>query len=251
MLPDLKERPQVNRTRVVSSAIPGAAESIDKSGIFRITHKKKRPWNAGRGMGTNLVDDSDSDLEASSSEGESPIRGAGHLLGGGTARTRGIRGAAAAAQSAMRKNYNERSPSPESAPALPPQNRTTSLRFKADPVWEDYDDYDERVGLTVKVKMPRERFRQWWREWKKNLPAREAEMQMRAKRQQMEALQQAQRASATPGPGQLMGPPSTPGMSGRGLPGSGAATTSRPNSRLGDGMGVMTPTPATGLSVRR
>ena len=185
-----------------------------------MTQKKKRPWNAGRGMGA--ADDSDSELEASSSEGESPIRGVGHLLGGGTSRTRGMRGAAAAAQTAMRRNYNERSPSPEVEKSLPPQRRETSLRFKADPIWEDYDSQDERTGLTVKLKMPRERFRQWWREWKKNLPQREQEAAMRLRRHQMEMMQQ--RASATPGPGQLMGPPHTPGMGGaRGLPGTGRA----------------------------
>ncbi|KAL9090807.1 MAG: hypothetical protein Q9159_001748 [Coniocarpon cinnabarinum] len=238
-LPDLKERPQVNRTRVVASTIPGAAESIEKSGIYRMTHKKKRPWNAGRGMGRENAEESDSDLEASSSDGESPIRGAAHLLGGGTSRTRGMRGAAAAAQSAMRRNYNDRTPSPEAEKEKPQQNKFTSLRFKADPIWEDYDSQDERVGLTVKIKVPRERFRQWWREWKKNLPMREQEMQRRRQLEMMQA--QSRTTSATPGPGQLMGPPSTPGLGGgRGLP--GGSGTPKPASG-------MTPTPPPGMNI--
>lgn len=248
-LPDLKERPSINRTRVVSSVIPGAASTTEDSGIYRMTPKKKRPWNAGRGAGAALADDSDDDLEASSSEGESPIRGAGHLLGGGTSRTRGMRGAAAAAQSAMRRNYNERSVSPEtSTPARPPITKTTALRFHADHVYEEYDEEDgERVCLVLKFKMPRERFRQWWRDWKRLAPIREQEAQMKARRQQMEMQQvhARQSASATPVPPGLMGPPSTPGMSGRGLPGSGS--TPRPGSRLAiSDERNTTPTPASG-----
>ena len=248
-LPDLKERPSVNRTRVVSTVIPGAARVVEDSGIYRMTPKKKRPWNAGRGA-PNLADDSDEDLEASSSDGESPIRGAGHLLGGGTSRTRGMRGAAAAAQSAMRRNYNERSVSPEtSAPIRPPITKSTPLRFQADPIYEEFDEEDgERTCLVIKLKTPRERFRQWWRDWKRLAPVREQEAQMRARRQHME-MQQAQarqRASATPVPPGLMGPPSTPGLGGRGVSGSGG--TPRPGSRL-----AMTDTPTPppgGLGVR-
>ena len=222
---------------------------MDKSGIYRMATKKKRPWNAGRGAGAALNDDSDDSLEASSSEGESPIRGAGHLLGGGTSRTRGMRGAAAAATSAMRRNYNDRSPSPDNpSPSRPPVTKTTSLRFQAGPIWEERDEVDgERTCLVVKLKVPRERFRQFWRKWKSEAHVREQEAQMRARRQQMEALNQA-RASATPGPGGLMGPPSTPGMSGRGLPGSGG--TPRPGSRFGaDQSPGPTPTPPPGANV--
>lgn len=214
MLPDLKERLKTWRTMVVSSVIPGSAESVERSGVYRVSRSKRRPWNAGRGGEDDEEGSGDSEEE---SDPESPVRP--QQLYGGTSRTRGMRGAASAAQAAMRAI--NRSVSPEKDTFQ--ETKKLTRRHGAGPVFAEYDEAGYQMGLTLKLKLPRERFRQWWRDWKKDAPRREAEAARKAALLQQQ--QQHQLASlrgtpqlggaGTPGPGGSMGPPNTPGMGGQ------------------------------------
>lgn len=258
-LPDLKERLKTWRTLVISTVIPGAADAVDKSGIYRVSRARRKPWNAGARGGDEEDDVLLSAESGEDSDIESPVRAQNAF--GGTSRTRGMRGAASAAQAAMRANF-ARSQSPDSQFV---ETRVMSRRLGAGPLYESIDENGMREGLTVKLKVPRERFRQWWREWKRMLPAREAEM-ARVKAAQQQSLfaphqagqiaqhqhqQQYARigAGGHGGPGNMGPPPSTPGLHQRPLPGGmvgPGASYSRPPSadpRFHDGMLMATPTP--------
>ncbi|KAL1311040.1 hypothetical protein AAFC00_001256 [Neodothiora populina] len=149
-LPDLKERQRTVRSLVVSSVIPGAAETLEASGIFKI---RRAASGRGRRPGARLDEGSDSeDLEADESGAESP---APSQLVGGTARTRGMRGAASAATAAMRANYG-RSATPD---IMAFSESRTSRRTTAG--LDTREDTAEPTSLLVKLKISPARFRQW------------------------------------------------------------------------------------------
>ncbi|KAG4414195.1 hypothetical protein IFR04_012682 [Cadophora malorum] len=150
-LPDLKDRQRTVRTLVVSSVIPGSAEKVEDSRLY------KRVGGAG-GKGKR-PGARDGDLtEESESEDSNPESPAMSNLQTGTARTRNMRGAATAAQQRM-ANLG-RSETPEAAVLHHHETRTSARRFGGRDARED----SEPLSLIVKLKPGRERMRKWYRE---------------------------------------------------------------------------------------
>ena len=191
-LPDLKDRRRTIRTLVVSSIIPGAAETLEDSRIFKravITGgKAKRPGYREK----DGLDDS----EESESEGSTPGSPVipQHLLSG-TARTRGMRGAVA--QAAM-KGSMARSATPEASTLHHHETRTRRRDYREESVDES------PLSLVIKLKINPQRLRQLIRDQRhRPKPAPLDSPQRRS--------QSATPGHATPKPG-AMGPPSTPGQ---------------------------------------
>ena len=201
-LPDLKDRQRTIRTLVLSSVIPGAAETLEDSRIFKrapaTSGKVKRSKYAGEG------DDSEDDLlESDDSSPEEAIPS--HLLSG-TARTRGMRGAATVAQAAVRGALG-RSATPESATLHHHETRTSGRRFGGKDYREDSAD-DPGPSLVVKLKIGKERFRRFLHDLGrgKGRPA-PLDVPAHSTRRSLSATPK----QSTPGPGS-MGPPTTPGQ---------------------------------------
>ncbi|KAL1867011.1 SWI/SNF chromatin-remodeling complex subunit [Paecilomyces lecythidis] len=153
-LPDLKDRQRTIRTMVVSSVIPNSASSVEESHLFKRSGSgRSRRSAAGQRDGGDETDESDSE---DSSAGSPAI---GTHLAQGTARTRGMRGAASAAQAALRSNLAH-STTPE--PSLHHHETRVSARRR------DYreESMDEPDKLIVKLKINRERYRQLLRDMK-------------------------------------------------------------------------------------
>jgi SWI/SNF-related matrix-associated actin-dependent regulator of chromatin subfamily B protein 1 len=155
-LPDLKDRERTVRTLVVSSVIPGASETLENARVFKLSRASGRGRRAARG-----VDGSDSD-ESQTDESDLEEVPTTTQITGGTARTRGMRGAAIAAQGAMRATLG-RSATPEIAALHHHETRISSRRT-------GYEAREESVTepttLVVKLRIPREKYRQWWRNYK-------------------------------------------------------------------------------------
>ena len=199
-LPDLKDRRRTIRTLVVSSVLPGAAETLEDSMIFKRTAaasgKGRRP---GYGHKDGLDDSDESESEESAPD--SPAIPA-HLLAG-TARTRGMRGAATVAQAAMRSTLG-RSATPETTILHHHETRTSGRRFGGKDYREESFD-DTAPSLIVKLRIHRDRLRQFMRDQKS-----------RSKAAPLEHSSHQRASSATPGRGTpapgTMGPPTTPSV---------------------------------------
>ena len=207
-LPDLKDRRSTIRTLVVSSVLPGAAESIEDSRIFKraatASGKSRRP---GYGHKDGVDDSDESDSEDSAPD--SPAIPA-HLLSG-TARTRGMRGAATAAQAAMRGTL-ARSATPETSTLHHHETRTSGRRFGGRDYREESVADDSPPTLIVKLRIPRERYRQFMRDQKNR--AKQAAPVTLAPPVSIDHGSQRRSTSGTPGRGTpapgAMGPPTTP-----------------------------------------
>ncbi|QPH01925.1 hypothetical protein C2857_006129 [Epichloe festucae Fl1] len=137
-LPDLRERQRTIRALIVSSVLPGAAQDVEDSRLFKRTAgavSKKRPNRDGEISESEDSDDSSPDSPAPS-----------QLIG--TARTRGMRGAASAAQQRM-ANLG-RSETPETS-LLHHHETRTSRRGR--------DETEEPLHLWVTLRMSREKLR--------------------------------------------------------------------------------------------
>lgn len=148
-LPDLKDRQRTVRTLVVSSVLPGAAESIEESHLFKATRKARE---GRRRVGDGSSDESDSD--DSILESPAPVQ-----MTAGTARTRGMRGAATAAQAAMRSAI-VRSATPEVAvlQSLPETRTARQMRYEA----RD-ESVPESTTLIVKLRISTAKLREFQR----------------------------------------------------------------------------------------
>ena len=201
-LPDLKDRRRTIRTLVVSSVLPGAAETLEDSMIFKrtaaaVSGKGRRPGYSQKD-GLDDSDESDSD----ESVPDSPAIIPAHLLAG-TARTRGMRGAATVAQAAMRGALG-RSATPETTTLHHHETRTSGRRFGGKDYREDSVE-DTPLSLIVTLRIPRDRLKHLGREIKS-----------RSKATPLEHPSHPQPSNATAGRGTpargSMGPPNTPGV---------------------------------------
>ena len=208
-LPDLKDRQRTVRTLIVSSVLPGAADTVEASRIYkRVGGAGGRGKRPGAAAGGDLSDTSDSEESAP----ESP-----HMsqLLTGTARTRNMRGAAATAQQRM-ANLG-RSETPEAAILHHHETRTSARRFGRDPRDESPE---ESLTKIVKLKINKERFRKLVRDLKAGV---------RSSNLQSTPFTRAQSGLGTPVPGS-MGPPSTPGLQNQQL---APSTTPVPPGQIG------------------
>lgn len=150
-LPDLKDRERTVRTLVISSVLPGAADSLDNARLFKLSRTSGRVRRPGAGR----ADDLDSDeSETDESEIEETIQ-----ITGGTARTRNIRNAATAAQAAMRATLG-RSATPEIASLHHHETRTSARRLGFE-VREQEESTAEPQTLIVRLKVSPQKFREW------------------------------------------------------------------------------------------
>jgi SWI/SNF-related matrix-associated actin-dependent regulator of chromatin subfamily B member 1 len=213
-LPDLKDRRQTNRTLLVSSILPGGVDSLEESRIYK---RSLLPGKSKRGATARDFEDSD-ESESEESGADSPA--AMSYLQQGTARTRGMRGAAAHAHAAMRSAMN-RSATPESAVFHEHETRKSGRKIiRDDASSPDPSQAGDRASLIVKLRLPRQKYQQLMR----NLRARVKEMNASG------AASTPPRASATPvPPGSAAGfpPTSTPRGSVAPAPAGSPSTPSR------------------------
>ncbi|KAF2687705.1 SNF5-domain-containing protein [Lentithecium fluviatile CBS 122367] len=152
-LPDLKDRQRTVRTLLVSSVLPGAAETIEESHLFKTVRKAREGRRGGRGVDDDSSD-SDSD-ESMMMESPAPSQ-----LTGGTARTRGMRGAATAAQAAMQRAIGGRSATPEiSVLQSHHESRPSrSLRYETS---HQEESAAPEPSLVVKLRISSAKLREW------------------------------------------------------------------------------------------
>ena len=199
VLPDLKDRRRTIRTLLVSSVLPGAVQSHEDSRLFKRTVVSNR---GKRGMARmdGLDDSEESDSEDSSVD--SPA-GPTHLLPG-TARTRGMRGAAAVSQAATRANLG-RSATPDSNILHHHETRTSGRRIVHD------ESSPEPPTKIVKLRLPRQKFKSLLDKLgTKNINISQSTPLRPTSRQSSTA--------PTPTPGSMAPPVSTPRMPSQALP---------------------------------
>ncbi|KAF4465383.1 Snf5 subunit, partial [Fusarium albosuccineum] len=138
-LPDLRERQRTIRTLIVSSVLPGAAATIEDSRLY----KRAAGPRTKRAVRDGEISDSD-DSEDSAPDSPAPSQ-----ITGGTARTRGMRGAASAAQQRM-ANIG-RSETPEASAITHHHETRTSRRFR--------EETEEPAHLVVTLKINRDKLR--------------------------------------------------------------------------------------------
>lgn len=139
-LPDLKDRQRTIRTLIVSSVIPNSAASLEESNVIKRSGSGRR-----RGMAGQRDDDSDEFDSDDSSVGSPAI---GPHLAQGTARTRGMRGAATAAHAALRASLGQ-SATPEPV-VHEPRVSARRQQYREESV-------EEPDKLIVRLQIPRDR----------------------------------------------------------------------------------------------
>ncbi|PWY79740.1 SWI-SNF complex subunit [Aspergillus heteromorphus CBS 117.55] len=146
-LPDLKDRQRTIRTMIVSTVIPNCAASMEESNVYKRSGSS-RARRAAVGLRDAGDDSEDSDSDESSITASPAI---GPHLAQGTARTRGMRGAATAAHAALRASLGQ-SATPEPHNEARAASRRRELREES--------VVEEPEKLVVKLRIPKEKFRQ-------------------------------------------------------------------------------------------
>ncbi|KAL5045501.1 hypothetical protein BDW71DRAFT_78580 [Aspergillus fruticulosus] len=146
-LPDLKDRQRTIRTLLVSSVIPNTAASLEESNVFKRSGSSRR-GRAAVGLRDGADDSDESDSDDSSLVGSPAI---GPHLAQGTARTRGMRGAATAAHAALRATMGQS--------ATPEPHHETRVSARRRDYREESPEEPEKLIVTLKI--PREKFRQF------------------------------------------------------------------------------------------
>ncbi|GLA46371.1 SWI/SNF chromatin-remodeling complex subunit [Aspergillus niger] len=147
-LPDLKDRQRTIRTMLVSTVIPNCAASLEDSNVYKRSGSS-RSRRAAVGLRDTGEESEESDSDESSITGSPAI---GPHLAQGTARTRGMRGAASAAHAALRASLGQ-SATPEPHNEARAASRRREIREES--VVEEPDK------LLVKLKISKEKFRQF------------------------------------------------------------------------------------------
>jgi len=206
-LPDLKDRQRTIRTSIVSSVLPGAALDIEESRLFKratgagtLGGRGKRPAHNG-----DLSDSEDSDDSMPDSPAMSQLQG--------TARTRGMRGAASAAAQRMAA-ISGRSETPEAI--IHHHETRTSRRFGREATREETEEPQQ---LIITLKVTPARLRKLFRDRDPRIKHSTTPIPSGS------ATPSAYAHSKTPGAGS-MGPPSTPAASAQVLPSSSATPSS-------------------------
>ncbi|TPX13784.1 uncharacterized protein E0L32_005728 [Thyridium curvatum] len=202
-LPDLKERQRTIRTLVVSSVLPGAALDEDESRLYKRAAGTAGPGRKRAARDGDLSESEDSDDSTPDSPAMSQLQG--------TARTRGMRGAASAAQQRM-ANLG-RSETPEAGTIHHHETRTNRR------VTRDLrDSTEEPDKLIVVLRLPKEKLKK-------------ITSQVRSKHSTPSGMPtpvvQHQRAPSAAATGS-MGPPSTPSALNQGLPSKSSTPSSVP-----------------------
>ncbi|PYH41554.1 SNF5-domain-containing protein [Aspergillus saccharolyticus JOP 1030-1] len=146
-LPDLKDRQRTIRTMIVSTVIPNCAASMDESNVFKRSGSS-RTRRAAVGMRDGAEESEESDSDESSIAASPAI---GPHLAQGTARTRGMRGAATAAHAALRASLGQ-SATPE------PHNEARAASRRREYREESVDEPEK---LIVKLRISKEKFKQY------------------------------------------------------------------------------------------
>ncbi|TKA64587.1 hypothetical protein B0A49_08821 [Cryomyces minteri] len=231
-LPDLKDRQRTVRSLVVSSVLPGAAESVEGSRIYKYT---RAATGRGRRSGARGDGGDDSDESESEDSGPDSPQIISQLLQQGTARTRGMRGAATAAQAAMRLNLG-RSATPETSSLHHHETRTSARR-----VGGGFDTREESVleptSLIVKLRIAPKKYRQWMQN-RKARRSGEYQQPGYASTPLMASQTFTRQPTSTPARGSMPPPPTTPGMPPRTLSGlRGRSTDAATPQPLPSGVG--------------
>ena len=142
-LPDLKDRQRTIRTTIVSSVIPNSAASVEESNLFKRSGSGRHRRSAVQREGEDS-EESDSDDSSTGSPAIGPYQAQG------TARTRGMRGAASAAHAAMRANLGQ-SATPE--PVYEGRAAARRREYRE-------ESSEEAESLVVKLKISAPKFRQ-------------------------------------------------------------------------------------------
>jgi SWI/SNF-related matrix-associated actin-dependent regulator of chromatin subfamily B protein 1 len=154
-LPDLKDRERTIRTMVVSSVLPGAAETLETARLFKLSRTSGRGRRPGTRIdgGEYVTDEDESDESDMEMEVIQPIVS--------SSRGRIIRGAATAAQAAMKANYTQGRPAtPEVATLHHEESRGSVRRGRFEVTEESESEEEPEEKLMVTLKLPKEILRQ-------------------------------------------------------------------------------------------